>query len=138
MSGFLISRLVNARAIAYDRLPDVDIEAIDDAIAALVRLSAMPAHMGAVMNDNMTSDPPDPQRTAFESWFGRPHHSTALQPMEHGRYLNPMASMAWDAWQAAVEEERAAILLALPGGSWCDPQQVADMIRERACRQSLK
>jgi hypothetical protein len=33
--------------------------------------------------------------------------------------------------RAAVAAEREAILQALPGGSWCDPQQIADMIRAR-------
>ena len=76
----LISRLANARSMAAERLPAVDVQAIDDAIAELARRESVRAV------------------------------------------------------DKAVEEERAAILLALPGGSWCDPQQVADMIRERSIR----
>lgn len=40
---------------------------------------------------------------------------------------------------AAVAAEREAILQMLPGGQWCDPQQIADMIRARGAdaRQAL-
>ena len=40
MSDVLISRLANCRAIAAERLPATDVQAIDDAIEAVTRLRA--------------------------------------------------------------------------------------------------
>lgn len=48
-----------------------------------------------------------------------------------GSFNDMLRTLSRAAWLAASAAEREAILQALPGGSWCDPQQVADMIRAR-------
>ena len=56
---------------------------------------------------------PDPKRAAFESWWRQTHDGGALQKQDADGYIDERASVAWAAWQAAIEQRTANIARAL-------------------------